>query len=381
MKYLPLLWGSMWRHPFRTVLTLLSIWVAFLLFGLLHGVTTTVDGVIDHFAANRLSVLNSEGRVPLPIAYLSKIGEVPGVSTVAALTYVPGYFGDPKHGTVAYAWSSARGIKDSGEVEISQAYVDAFARTRIGAVADEALAHKHGWRIGDLIPFTSPVRKVDGNNVWTFELVGFYKAPPHSLFSDQLWIHHEYLDEARVLHRGTADTFIVYTTDVSRNDDISAAIDALFSSSSASTTTQIEREWMRAGWSQAIDFHLLTKAILGGAFFTLLLITANTMMESVRQRIPEFGVLRVLGFSDAAVLLLVLSEAILLYALGAALGLTSSKGFFPLIAPVTSGGPIPMPMSVIIQGGLIALAAAMISGAVPAIRAQRLSVVQALRRI
>jgi putative ABC transport system permease protein len=109
---------------------------------------------------------------------------------------------------------------------------------------------------------------------------------------------------------------------------VAAAIDALFSSSPSPTTTQSQREWVRSGMTQAIDFNLLVKAILGGSFFTLLLITANAMMESVRQRIPELGVLKAMGFTDTAVLVLVLGDATALYALGAILGLTASTDSF-----------------------------------------------------
>ncbi|MBX5460806.1 MAG: ABC transporter permease [Steroidobacteraceae bacterium] len=382
MKYLPLLWYGVWRKPFRTLLTFLSIGVAFLLFGLLHGVTSALDYAIAQFAANRLNVQSAEGRAPLPIAHLSRIAQVEGVTDVAALSYVQGYFGDPKNVTFAYAWSSIRGLEDSGEVSLSEEYAQAFAQTRTGAVADRRMAQKYGWKIGDQIPFTSIWRQTNGSDVWTFELVGVYDAPANSLLSDQLWIHYQYFDEARHRSRGTTDTFIVYTDAASRNAEIGAAIDALFSNSAHPTSTTDQRQLVRMGMEQAIDFNLLVKAVLGGSFFTLLLITANTMMESVRQRIPELGVLKALGYTDRGVLLLVFSEAVTLYALGCALGLVVSTAFYPLIAPVTSGAGniIPMRWGVIFQGCLIALAAAFVSGAAPALRAQRLSVVDALRR-
>ncbi len=381
MKYLPLLWSGVWRKPFRTVLTLLSIGVAFTLFGLLHGVTSALDWAASQFAANRLNMQHAEIRSSLPIAYLSDIEQIPGVADVAAVSYVQGYFGERQNGAFAYAWSSAKGLKASGEVRLSDQYAEAFANTRVGAVADRRMAQKYGWKIGDPIAFTTLTRRNDGSNVWTFELVGVYDAPANSFLSDQFWIHYEYFDEGRVVNKGTADTFIVYTTDPRRNAEVSAAIDARFVNSSYPTSTMSERELLLGGEGQAIDFNLLVKAILGGSFFTLLLVTANTMMESVRERIPELGVLRALGYSAGTVLMLVFAEAIALYALGGAVGLSASKAFYPLIAPGTGrpGSNIPMPWGVILQGCAIALGAALLSGVAPALRAQRLSVVNALR--
>jgi putative ABC transport system permease protein len=382
MKYLPLLWSCVWRKPMRTLLTLLSISVAFVLFGLLHGVTSAMDAAISELAANRLLVANAETRAPMPIAHLSKIARIDGVSEATAVSYVQGYFGNQKNWTNAWARSSARGLKESGEVKLSDAQVEAFESTRVGAIADRRLAEKYGWKIGDQIAFTSFWRQQTGSNVWNFELVGIYDVPANSFLADQFWIHFQYFDEGRILSKGTADSFIVYTTDPRRNVEVSAAIDSLFENSSSPTSTMVERELARSGMEQAIDFNLLVKAVLGGSFFTLLLITATAMMESVRERIPELAVLKALGYSGASVLCLVFAEAMILYGFGGISGLAVSKTFYPFIAPMTSGAgkPIPMPSEVILQGSLIAVTAAFISGVLPALRAQRLSIVKALRR-
>jgi putative ABC transport system permease protein len=382
MKYVPLLWSGIWRKPFSTLLTFLSICVAFLLFGLLHGVTTAMDGAIDKLAANRLNIIHAEMRAPLPIGYLSIIERVPGVKEVSAVSWVQGYFGDPKNWTNAAARSSVNGLSDSDEIELSHEYRAAFEKTRVGALVDRRLALKYGWKIGDLVPFTSNWRQKSGSNVWTFELVGVYDVPPNSFLADQLWFHFEYFDEARLLNKGTSDMFVVFTSDVNRNVEVAEAIDNRFENSSSPTTTTSERELARSGMEQAIDFSTLVKGVLGGSFFTLLLITATAMMESVRERTPELAVLKTLGFASSFILALVFAEALVLYATGGALGLAISKSLYPMIAPRTSGGgnTIPLPTSVIVQGALFSLLAAVLSGVAPALRAQRVSIVNALRR-
>lgn len=380
MKYAFLVWSGFWRKPGRTILTTLSITVAFVLFGLLHGVTAATERAINQFAANRLSVQSREGRSPLPVSYLSKIARVPNVVDVSPLAWMHGYFRDRKNGLAAQA-SSGTSYLESGEVAVDEQYARAFVSTRSGALADRVLAQKYGWKVGDVVPITSGWRKADGTNVWFFDLVGFYEAPSNSLFAGQLWFHYEYFNESRLRAKDTVDSFVVYTTSVRHNAEVARNIDRQFQNSSHATLTMSQREWVHAGVDQAIDFGLLVKAILGGSFFTLLFVTANTMMESVRQRMSEFGVLKAIGYSNTGVLLLVLAECGVLHLLGAALGLATSRAFFPLIAPVSSAlEPIPMPMSVIVQGALIATISTVVSAAAPAWRARRLSIVAALRR-
>lgn len=380
MKYMFLVWSSLWRKPGRTVLTTLSIVVAFTLFGLLHGVTTTIDRAISQYSATRLSVQSSDGRDPLPVSYLSKIAAVPHVASVSSVAWMHGYFTDPGNGLAAQALGGTLPL-DSGEVTIDETSAAAFERTRSGALVDRELARKHGWQVGDVIPITSQWRRTDGSNVWFFDLVGFYDAPPNSLFSGQLWFRYEYFDESRLRSKGSVSSFLVYTTDARRNAEVALAIDRQFQNSSHPTLTQSQREWVRAGMEQAIDFNLLVQAILGGSFFTLLFITANAMMESVRQRVHEIGVLKAVGYSDELVLMLVLAESAVLHLVGSVAGLTTSVAFFPLIAPVSSAGqPISMPLDVIVRAAIIAALSAVLSATIPALRAQRLTVVAALRR-
>lgn len=380
MKYWVLLWSALWRKPFRTVLALLSVVVAFTLFGLLHGVATAIDGIIDTMAANRLSVQSLNGRgVVLPISYANQISRIPGVAAVTAVVWVQGYYQEPRNTFFVRASSDSRPVFESKDVDISRAEIDAFERTRTGAVAHRTLANRFGWKVGDRIPFRSTVAKQDRSTLWEFDLVGIYDSQDLGL-ENQLWFHYDYLDQGRAFNKGTAQSYQILTSDPQHNAAIADAIDQRFANSSAPTATQSDREWAEAGMEQAIDFNLLVQVIVGSSLFTLLLVTGNTLMESVRQRIPELAVLKTVGYPDRTLLALVIGESSLLYLMGAGIGLALSMAFFPLIAPGTTSGRVGMPLPVILQGGAIALCIAMLSSIAPALFAHRLSVIDALRR-
>ena len=381
MKYAGLLWSALSRRMFRTTLTVLSITVAFILFGLLHGVTSAIDHVMSEFAATRLSVFNSIEQQPLPIAYREEIAKLDFVQRVDAISPSISYFREPKNRVLSLAIGGGDDMRLPEELHLPAEYAKAFANTRTGAIADRRLADQYGWKIGDKVPLHSRELNREGTTVWTFDLIGLYDVPKHSMFSGFLYFRHDYLDGARVHGEGTAGSFLVYTSDPSRDSEVEIAIDKRFANSEAQTTTRSELEWYQAGSGEAIDFNLLVTSVLGATLFTLLLITANTMMESVRQRMPEFAVLKTIGFSDRKVLMLVFLEAFALYAAGAVLGLGLSRLFFPYIGPVnTMLDPLPLPLRVYLEGAAVALAATILSAVVPAVRAQRLSIVDALRR-
>jgi putative ABC transport system permease protein len=381
MKYAGLLWSALSKRMFRTILTILSITVAFILFGLLHGVTSAIDHEMSQFAATRLSVFNSVEQQPLPISYREQIGKLAFVHRVDAFTPFISYFRAPSNRVLAGGIGSANDMQLPEELHLSAEYAKTFATSRTAAIADRKLAEKYGWKIGDKVPLHSRELNRDGTTVWTFDLVGLYDVPKHSAFGGLFYFRHDYLDAARVNGAGTAGSFLVYTTDPSHNLEVEAAIDKRFANSSAQTTTRSEMEWYQAASGEAIDFNLLVTSVLGATLFTLLLVTANTMMESVRQRRPELAILKTIGFSDRSVLVLVFVEAFALYAIGAILGLFLSRLFFPFVGPVdTTLDPLPLPLSVYLQGAALAIGATVLSAVVPAVRAQRLSIVDALRR-
>jgi len=380
MKYLPLIWAGLWRKPTRALLTFLSIAIAFLLFGLLNGITFGFESVITAMGDNRVRVVADNRRDALPIAYQPQIKQIPNVRSVTLIGGWGLYYQDRKNPIRNAALGGDVRFNESGEVQIPLDQVNEFKRTRTGAVVGRKLANQYGWKVGDQIALLSYGPKADGTNNWTFDITGIFETGEKSDLADQLWFHFDYMDEARARGRGTTGSMVVRTTDAKHNAQVSAAIDALFANSEFPTATQSDREWQRAGIKQTLDINLMVNTMVGASLFTLLLLTGNSMMQSVRQRIPEFAVMKTMGYTDTNVLLLVVAEALVLCVTGALVGLAAAKALFPLFAKAVSLEGITMPLLVIGIGVLMATATALASATLPALRARRLSVVDALAR-
>lgn len=380
MKYLPLIWAGLWRKPTRMFLTFLSIVIAFLLFGLLNGITFGFESIVGAMGANRVRVVSDNRRDPLPIAYQPQIKRIPNVRSVVIVSGWGLYFQDRKNSISNAALGGDIRFNESGEVFIPVEQVEEFKRTRTGAVVGRRLAEQYGWKVGDRVPLLSYAPKGDGTHDWMFDIVGVFDTGEKSDLANQLWYHFDYLDEVRGQGKGTAGSFVVRTTDATHNAQVSAAVDALFENSEFPTATQSDREWQRTSIKQTLDINLMVNTMVGASLFTLLLLTGNSMMQSVRQRIPEFAVMKTMGYTDTGVLIMVIVESLALCVAGALVGLALAKALFPLFAAAINLQGITMPPLVIGVGLALAAATALLSATLPAIRARRLSVVDALAR-
>ncbi len=223
--------------------------------------------------------------------------------------------------------------------------------------------------------------KKDGSPEWTFDIVGFVNAGENDdkVFANELYFNYDYLDAARATGKGTVHQFVVAIDDASRATEISQAIDRLFANSSAETTTLNEREYVVAQLRQVGDVQMFVNSIIGAVLFTLLFLAGNTMSQSVRDRVPELGVLKTLGFSDTAVWLLVVVEAAVLCLFAAAIGLAIAAAVFPTVfGSLQIHGPIPLPAGVWAIGFGIALLLARAQRIAARARARRLTIVEAL---
>jgi putative ABC transport system permease protein len=380
MKYLPLIWAGLWRKRARTVLTLLCVVVAFALFGLLNGFTAALGGIIEAMSDTRLRIMSRVNITqPLPLAHRSRIETVPGVDGVSYYNFFAGYYQEPRNSVQTGAIDVETFDAIYPEIELDPSYVEAMKRTRNGALVGEDLAAERGWKIGDKIPLGSSIwRRKDGAEGWDFEIVGSYRSPSGRVPTSELWINYDYFDEARQAANGTVTLYFVKIHDSSRSAEISEQIDALFANSTSETQTQSEKDWIRAQIAQIGDIGFFVNAIIAAVMFALLFVTGNTMMQSVRERIPELAVLKTYGFGDAAVVGLVLAESLLLCCAAAALGIGISAAISPSIYREIGVGGINLPWSVVAVGLGLAAAFAMVSAALPALRAQRLSIVDAL---
>jgi putative ABC transport system permease protein len=383
MKYLPLLLSALLRKKTRTALTLLSVAAAFTLFGMLDAVRVafnapqSVAGIDRLIVASRFSIIQ-----PLPYADLVRIRQVPGVRKVAYANWFGGVYQDPKNFFANIAVSAQSYLDIYPDIVLPEAQRQAFLGTRTAAVVGESLAKRFGWKIGDKIPLKATIfPRKNGDNVWTFDLVGIYHAAQPELRSmeQQMLFRYDYFDEGRQFGQGTVGWYIVKVDDPADADRVAHAIDHLFANSADETKTQSEREFQLSFAKQIGDIGLIVTAIMAAVFFTLLLLTGNTMAQAIRERIPELAVLKTVGFSNHAVLVLVLCESVALLLLGGVAGLLLARLGLPLISAASSGQlDLVMPVQSWVLGMGLMLLIGIIVGLPPALRAMRLRIVDAL---
>jgi len=379
MKYLPLVWAALLRSRLRTLLTFLSVVVAFLLFGVLHGVVGGLDVLINSMSDTRLRVLNRIGFTHwMPIAIRNEIERIPGVTAVAANGYFGGYYQDPKNQLGGSAMDMAALFKIYPELVLPQAEREAMLRTRTGAIIGADLAGRYGWRVGDRITVDTPIwAHPDGSRSWVFDIVGIFHYSKGNLPTNDLWMNYDYFSEGGGM-KDQASQFIVGIKDPTSATRISRQIDALFRNSASPTLTQTEKAWAQSNIRRAGNIRFIVNAIIGAVLFTLLALTANTMMQSVRVRIGELAVLKTFGYSNGIVAMLVVLEALML-CLGAALcGLALAALAFPPLMQRVGLSAVPIPLSVIGAGFAIAVCLAIVSALPPLWRASRLDVATAL---
>ena len=383
MKFFPLLWATLWRKKTRTVFTLLSIVVAFLLFGILE----TVD---DAFAnpgvgvagADKLITTNKYSiTLQLPFSDTQQIRSVPGVAEVTWLSWFGAYYQESKNFIFALPIDTDTYFNlHKDEFMVSDAELNAFRTTRTGALVNAALLTKFGWKVGDKVPLHSTIwTQKDGSLDWTFDIVGSFRAKDATQQSQQsssVLFHYEMFDEGRSFGKGNVGWFEERVANPSEAGAIAGRIDALFANSSDETKTQPAKDFTMAFIKQFGDIGFVLHAILGAVFFTLLFLTGNTMMQSVRERIPELAVLKTLGFGDGTVLGLVISESLLLCLTAAVIGLALSYAALPIIKQGLQG--VELSPRALLPGLGVAVILALIVGFPPALRAMRLNIVDAL---
>jgi putative ABC transport system permease protein len=382
MKYLHLIWAALFRSKTRTLLTLLSVVAAFLLFGMLDSVrvafnsSANVEGYDRLITTSKLSITQS-----LPYSLLTQIESTPGVANVSYATWFGGIYQDPNNFFANYAVGP-------GFMELYPEYVlppdqlQTFNSERTGAVVGESLAKQFGWKIGDDIPLQATIWPTKGSNDWHFKLVGIFKLADKKREGEerQMMFHWKYFDEANDFIKGQVHWYVLDLDDASKATQVAKAIDAMSENSDRETKTQTEQAFNQAFFKQIGDIGLIVTAVMSAVFFTLLLLAGNTMAQAVRERIPELAVLKTIGFSNRSVLWLVLMESIVLIVTGGAIGLAIATLLIPVVS-AASGGAIQLgtvPPATWLLGLALMVGLGVIVGAQPALRAMRLNIVDAL---
>ena len=380
MKYWPLLWSAVWRRKTRTIFTMMSIIVAFLLFGMLE----TIDYAFAHpdsgaSGADRLITTNKYSiTLSLPFSDTQQIRSLPGIKEVTWLTWFGGYYQEAKNFVFAMPVDIESYINvHREEMRLKPEELQTYRQTRTGALVNTALMKKYGWKVGDKLPLHSTIwtRKDDGTLNWVFDIVGTFDSTDASQ-STLLLFHYEYFDGGRSFGRGTVGWFEESIAEPSKAAVMSERVDALFANSSNETKTQPAKDFLIAFIKQRGDIGFVLRVILGAVFFSLLLLTANTLMQSMRERTAELAVLKTLGFTDGQVFALLVGESLLLFVTAALVGLALSYSLLPIIKDALQGVDISGGM--LIPGMALAAAIAVIVGLPPALRAKRLKIVDAL---
>jgi putative ABC transport system permease protein len=379
LKYVPLIWAALRRRKARTVLTFLSIVTAFLLFGVLQGVNVAIKQAVSRMSTARLVVFSrvSLGE-PLPIADAARIAAVPGVTAVAGMAVLAGTYQRPSNVQIVMGTDLAAYFKVEPETKVPPGELAAALRTRTGVIVGRTLAKKEGWKIGDRIPLHAlgPVKR-DGSSDWVFDIAGLYDMDDPEL-ATQILANYDYINEARATDKNTSVQFTVGVKDPRQSARVAQRIDDLFANSPNQTRTQSERDFLESILRQVGDINYLVNAIVGAVLFTLLFLVANTMAQSVRERMPELAVLKTVGFSDAAVQWLVLAEALLLSLMAAMIGVGLANLAIHFAPLMIGGTRTHVPHAVFAAAAGVATLLALASGIPPALRARRLNVAAAL---
>jgi putative ABC transport system permease protein len=379
MKYLPFIFRNLFRKKTRTILTIGSIAVALFLFGLLVAIENALNAGVDIAGVDRLIVRNKISLImPLPLSYQERLRQIDHVTEATHASWFGGIYQDQKNFFPQFAIDTDTYREIFPEFEIPDAEWQDFLDDREGAVVGRGTADRFAWKIGDRIPLQGTI----WTGTWEFNIRAIYDGTRGGDDESQFWFHWKYLEERRQFGEGTVGWYTVQIDDPDNAVAVSAAIDDRFANSAWETSTETEQAFAAGFAKQIGNIRMLITSIGAVVLFTLLLVTGNTMAMAVRERIPELGVLKTLGFGDKTVLFMVLSESLVIAAVGGTLGLGLAKLF--TMGGDPTGGMLPLfhvSSSDMALGAAIALSVGLIAGAIPALTAMNLRIVDALRRV
>ena len=384
MSSLRLVWANLMRRKLRTALTLLSIFVAFLLFGLLCTINEAFNAGVSLAGADRLVVRHKVSLImTLPVTHGTRMRNIPGVEATASWTWFGGiYKDDPRNFFGTFPVVPEDFFNLHPEYVLSKEETEAWSRTRTGAIVGRALAERMGWKIGDRVPLKSPIWPRGGDDeAWEFDIVGIYDGANRNTDTSNFFFRYDYFDEARAQGEGLVGWYMVRVDDPDRVADIAAAIDAEFANSPHETKSEAEGAFAQGFIEQMGSIGTILLSVLSAVFFTILLVAGNTMAQAVRERTQEVGVLKAIGFTDGRVLRLVLAESCVLALLGGVAGLGTAWLL------TLGGSPVPaflpvfyLPPRYLGIGAALVLGLGIVAGILPALGAMRLQIATALRK-
>ncbi|MFZ1071843.1 MAG: FtsX-like permease family protein [Verrucomicrobiia bacterium] len=385
MKFLHLIWCNLRRKKLRTSLTLLSIVVAFILFGFLSAIQQALVGGVALAGTDRLIVREKVSIINmLPVSYEARMERIPGVDFATHQTWFGGIYQDPKNFFMQNPVEPEKFLKMHPEIILPPEQERDWLATRTGAIVGRRTADRFQWKVGDHVPIKSTIWTLpDGSQTWTFDIVGIYDGKDKGTDTTPLFFRYDYFDEARQYAKGQVGWYTIHIKDPSQAATVAKQVDAEFENSPEETKTEPEGAFIQAWASQIGNIVFIVAAILSAVFFTILLVTGNTMAQTVRERTGELGVLKAIGFTNGQVVALVLAESCLLTVIGGAVGLGLARVITPVMAQ-NLAGLLPMfflPTRALFIGLGLSLVLGLVTGIFPALQAMRLRVADALRRM
>jgi putative ABC transport system permease protein len=382
MKFLPLIWKNAWRRKFRTTFTLLSIFVAFLLFGLLMTIRAAFSLGVDIAGLDRLILIHRVSLImPLPYSYLGRLQTTPGVELATHQTWFNGIYQDPANFFANIAVEPEKFLKIYPEFRLPADQVSAWLADRQGAIVGRDLAERFGWKVGDRVPLIGTIWQPKQGQVWDFNLRGIYDGED-GIDKTQFFFRYDYLDENRAEGEGLVGWYVVKIADPSQAVALSRTFDEMFANSSAETKTTTEKGFIEGFAKQIGDIGAIMIAISSVVLFMFGLVAASTMAQSIRERTSELAVLKTLGFTGGTILALVLAESLFIVVVGGGLGLAVAWLFVQQGDP--TGGMLPMfvlPPRDVAIGVALMVTMGILAGAAPALGAMRLRITDALRKV
>ena len=383
MKYLYLIFSSLKRKKLRTGLTIMSIMVAFTLFGYLTAIRQAFDAGVEVAGADRLIVRHKVSLIQLlPQSYEAKIERIKGVDNAVHSTWFGGIYQEPRNFFAQMPMVPEELFDMYPEYVISDEHKAAWLETRSGALVGRGLVERFGWKLGDRIPINATIwGKKDGGRTWEFDLVAIYDGAEKGTDTSQFFFRYDFFDETRANGQGLVGWYTVRVSDPDKAAEVAAAIDAEFANSAQETKAEPEGAFIQGFANQIGNIGFIITSIMSAVFFTILLVAGNTMAYTVRERTNELAVLKAIGFTDRGVLGLVLGESLALTLVGGVLGFGVAWLLVSMGDPTSGSFPVfYIPNSAIFAGFMLIVAMAFIAGIIPALQAQRLRIADALRK-
>lgn len=381
MKFLPLIWKNIWRKKFRTTFTLLSLFIAFLLFGILMTIRMAFTFGVDVAGLDRLVLIHKVTLImPLPVSYQTRLQQTRGVDIVTHQSWFGGIYKDPANFFANIAVEPEPFLKIYKEFRVPSDQVAAWLADRQGAIVGRDLSNRFGWKVGDRVPLTGTIFQGKQGQSWEFNIVGIYDGD-EGVDKTNFFFRYDYLDENRTEGAGTVGWYVVKIADPSQSVELSRTFDEMFANSAAETKTTTEKGFVEGFAKQVGDISTIMIAISSTVLFMFGLVAASTMAQSVRERTSEFAVLKTLGFSGGAILTLVLAESLFIAFTGGLLGLGLAWLFVQRGDPTNGMLPIfVLPARELTIGAGLMVLMGLLAGVMPAIAAMRLRITDALRR-